>query len=375
MKPKELKLLSNVVKQPINLANSLPPRLYTSTDFLSLELGHIFEKHWLCVGTVNDIPNSGDYITSNLAGQPVFTIKGDDGEIRSYSNICLHRMMQLLHERGNSKRIICPYHAWSYDIDGQLIMAPKMEERADFDSKCFKLPELKTVVWQNWIYVTLNQDNPDITESLTKLDEILDVYRLSDYVQIDHQDNEWETNWKCLAENFMESYHLPMAHRGTIGPYSPIEKFEHFPGTDFFNYHLIYKNPDAPAGVAHAENDYMPDKWRNITILACIYPSHFIALAPDYYWYLSLQPSGVNKVRIRYGLSVPQHVLDAQPNKEKYIADMVNLFDRVNEEDKFVVEGIYKGAQGKLASNGPLNNPLESPNYEFYQFLNRAIKP
>ena len=370
---KEIKILANVVKKPIDSANSLPPELITSGDFLSLELEHIFEKYWICVGTVNELSEPGDYITSNIAGRPIVTIKSVDGKIKSFSNVCLHRMMQLLHGRGNSKRIICPYHAWSYDINGQLIKAPKMEEHAEFNSNCFSLPELKTAVWQNWIYVTLNEDSPVITESLSKLSEIFDIYRLDNYVQIDHQDNEWNTNWKCLAENFMESYHLPMAHRGTIGPYSPIEKFDHFPGTEFFNYHLIHKNADAPAGVAQSANDYMPDKWRNVTVLACIYPSHFIALAPDYYWYLSLQPNGVGKVRIRYGLSVPQHVLDAQPNKEKYITDMIDLFDRVNEEDRFVVEGIFKGAQSKLATNGPLNNPLESPNYEFYQFLYRAI--
>ena len=239
--------------------------------------------------------------------------------------------------------------------------------------KDYRLPELNTDIWEGWIYVSLNSNSKPVSQHVEALQNIIGPYGLDDYQQIDYQNNVWQTNWKCLAENFMESYHLTRAHRGTIGPYSPIEKFEHFPGNEYLNYHLIQKNHDAPAGVAHPDNDYLEGDWRQTTVLTGIYPSHFIALAPDYMWYLSLQPCGVDKVAIRYGLSVPKHILAAQSDRQQYINDMKSLFDRVNAEDKIVVEGIFNGAKGILAKNGPLNVPLEQPNYEFYQFLNHAL--
>ena len=119
----------------------------------------------------HDIPNPGDYITYAINDQPIFVIRGKDGAIRSFSNVCLHRMMTLLEDSGNCGRITCPYHGWTYDTEGRVIGAGHMGKRdPEFDKKGYRLPELRTEIWHGWIYVTLNGDAPSVARLLAELE-------------------------------------------------------------------------------------------------------------------------------------------------------------------------------------------------------------
>ena len=129
-----LKELSRIASKPFSQARCLPPSAYLSDEFLELEVQYVFQDSWICIGRLDDIPEQGDFVTSSIVGQPIFTIRNTNDEINSYSNICLHRMMTLLDGSGNTKRIVCPYHAWTYDITGQLLKAPQMNNRENFES-------------------------------------------------------------------------------------------------------------------------------------------------------------------------------------------------------------------------------------------------
>ena len=96
---------------PFEKAHAMPTSVYTSEDFLAQEIEHVFKQDWFCAGRASTLPNSGDYTTLELAGQPVMVVRDKDGELRAHSNVCLHRMSTLLHGRGNSRSIVCPYHA------------------------------------------------------------------------------------------------------------------------------------------------------------------------------------------------------------------------------------------------------------------------
>src|SRR5262245_52131785 len=112
-----LRRLVDIAATPLGEATALPPEAYRSTEFYELERERLFGKEWLCAGLAADVPNPGDYITYSINDQPLFTMRGEDGAIRSFANVCLHRMMRLLDGRGNRSRIVCPYHAWTYGID------------------------------------------------------------------------------------------------------------------------------------------------------------------------------------------------------------------------------------------------------------------
>jgi len=352
----------------------MPPEVYTCDDFHALEQSRIFAREWLCIGRADAIAKRGDYLTYSIGEQPIFVRRGKHGEIRCFANVCLHRMMRLLEGRGNCGKIVCPYHAWTYDIDGRLVRAPHMERTAGFEVCDYRLPEIRCDVWQGWIFVTLNPHIAPLAARLEALQAVVERYGMSDYVEILQQDQQWNTNWKCLTENFMEGYHLPVAHRATVGACFPVQETQFPEGgrNDAFTLQSFTKTPDAPIGTAHRDNQRLQGRWRNTSVLVTIYPSHMFSLAPDHLWYLSLQPHGTDKVDIRFGAAFAPEVLAASDDRESLVRETTEFLERVNAEDRFLVEGIFQGLKGALSKPGPLSW-LERENHEFTQYLLRRL--
>ncbi|MCA8170303.1 Rieske 2Fe-2S domain-containing protein [Burkholderia gladioli] len=348
-------------------ARAMPPAVYTSPAFLEREQQTIFRDEWLCVGRAGALANPGDYLTADLGGQPVAVLRAEDGTLRAFSNVCLHRMSVLLEGRGNVRRIVCPYHAWNYSLDGRLQGAPMMDRQAGFCKDSYALPAVRCEVWQGWIYLTLNQAAPPVATRLAELDALIDRYGMGDYVETFHEEHVWNTNWKLLAENFMESYHLPMLHRATVGPHSKLDEMECPPGLPAFNYHWITKEATLPIGNAHPDNRRLEGHWRRTTALLAIYPNHLVTLTPGYFWYLVLQPLGVDRVAIRFGGGLsPEFIDDA--DAAGHMATLKALLDEVNAEDRRGVEAVFRGVHAPLAAPGHLSH-LERPNYDFARYL------
>jgi len=142
--------------------------------------------------------------------------------------------------------------------------------------------------------------------------------------------------------------------------------FEHF------TYQLFTKSDGAPVGNAHPDNQTLIGKWRNISVMPTVFPGHMYVLAPDHLWYLCLQPKGHDKVSIKYGAAIAPEVLNAQTDKQAFIAKTKAFLDIVQVEDRGVVEGIYQGALSPLGTPGPLSW-LERENHEFTQYLARRL--
>ncbi|MCI3207804.1 MULTISPECIES: SRPBCC family protein [Pandoraea] len=348
-------------------ARAMPPGVYTSPDFLAREQQGIFAREWQCVGRASVLAAPGDYLTAQIGDQPVVVVRDEQGQLTAMSNVCLHRMSVLLEGRGNIRRIVCPYHAWNYGLDGQLKGAPMMDEQAGFCKESYRLPAIRCEQWQGWIYVTLDSHAPPVARQLSELTELIAPYGMTDYIETFYEEHVWDTNWKILAENFMESYHLPMLHRATVGPHSKLEEMECPPGLAAFNYHWITKEASLPIGNAHPDNTRLEGHWRKTTALLAIYPTHLVTLTPGYFWYLVLQPRGVGRVHIRFGGGLaPEFVAD--PQAQTYMASLKTLLDEVNAEDRRGVEAVFRGVHAPLAKPGHLSR-LERPNYDFARYL------
>ena len=371
-----LKTLATVAATPFSQADTIPPILYSSEDVHRLEKERIFAREWVCPGLAADLPNPGDYITFSINDQPVLTLRGEDGVVRSFSNVCLHRMMPLAEGRGScGRKLVCPYHAWTYDPQGKVIGAGHMGGRDPaFDKKQYRLPEIRTEIWEGWVYVTLNPDAPSVASLLAPLLPVVKNYGMEGYIPVIHQDHTWATNWKLLNENFMEGYHLPVAHKATVGAWFPVEDTV-FPEEvhDAFTYQTFTKDENARYGRAHVSNTRLQGKERFTSILPTIFPSHMYVLAPDHLWYLSLRPEGTGHVHLRFGIALAPEVHAALGDgRDAWVKELADFFDRVNAEDKFVVEGIYQGSRAPLASRGPLSW-LEREIHDFARYLAKRL--
>ena len=355
------------VSVPFTQARAMPKAVYTSPDFCAAELEHIFAKDWLCAGRADGLANPGDYLTMEIAGEPIVILRDRDGSLRGMSNVCRHRMSTLLEGRGNVRSIVCPYHAWTYNLDGSLRGAPAMTLNEGFCKEDIKLPSVRVENWLGWIMVTLNPDAPDPHEALADVENLVGYLDMGSYRETFREEFRWATNWKVLAENFMESYHLPVCHEGTIGGSVDLMKMTCPEGYPSFNYHYIMKNDTIPLSLAHPSNTTLVGDQRRITWLLSIYPALLITLTPGYFWYLCLTPDGPGHVKVLYGGGMSADWC-ADPEAEQHLATVKALLDDVNIEDKGCVERVYRGLCADLSSPGALSH-LERPNLEFAQYL------
>jgi phenylpropionate dioxygenase-like ring-hydroxylating dioxygenase large terminal subunit len=345
----------------------MPPAVYTCPDFLAREQEAIFARDWIMLGRAGRLAKPGDYLTAEIAGRPILVIRDRDGRLRALSNVCLHRMSTLLDGEGNAARIVCPYHAWTYDLDGSLAAAPAMHGNAAFRRDGHRLPEHRCEEWLGWIMVSLDPAAPPVASALSEVEGLIADYGLEAYTETFRETHLWDTNWKILAENFMESYHLPRCHAGTIGKLSKLEEMECPPGLPAFNYHTILKDDSLKIALAHPDNTRMQGDRRRTTFLLAVYPSMLVTLTPGYFWYLSLLPQGPGQVRIVFGGGMaPEFV--GSPDARAHFDQLKTLLDKVNVEDRLCTERVYRGVSSPAATAGHLSH-LERPNYDFARYL------
>ena len=353
---------------PFEQARAMPKSVYTSEDFVEAELKHVFSKDWYCVGRADALSKTGDYVTAELAGQPIVVLRDADHQLRAMSNVCLHRMSTLLQGRGNAKTIVCPYHAWTYNLDGKLRGAPAMTQNDAFCKDHYRLPQSRCEEWLGWVFVCLDPDAEPVSVQLAEVADMIAAYDMTNYSESFYEEHVWDTNWKVLAENFMESYHLPVCHAGTIGGLSKLEDMVYPPGRPAFNYHTILKDESLRIAMAHpTKNDRLKGEERRTTYLLALYPSLMITLTPGYFWYISLHPKGPGQVHIRFGGGMSNDFAEDTDISENF-TQLKTLLDEVNVEDRGCTEKVFNGLCSDAATPGHLSH-LERPNYDFVQYL------
>lgn len=364
--------LTKTASGPLEEATGADPEFYWNPDIEVREDEKIFRKDWVCTGLAAEIPQAGDYITSTIAGEPVYCIRDRVGSIRTYSNICRHRMMKILKGSGQVRNVVCPYHAWTYNFEGELIGAGHMESSKGFEKVKICLPEIRTEIWGGWIYITLNPEALSVSQLLEPLNKLVSRYQMETYVPTLKEEHIWKTNWKLLVENFMESYHLPIAHKATVGAWLKLNETV-FPKKvhEAFTYQTFGKSETATYGFAHPDNKSLKGKWRSTSVMPTVFPSHMYVLAPDHVWYLSLRPRGVGEVAVTFGLAIAPEVdasFQNSQDREMRISELSNFFEHVNSEDRAVVEGIYAGSRSSFSAPGPLSW-LEREIHDFHKYL------
>ncbi|UWQ93767.1 aromatic ring-hydroxylating dioxygenase subunit alpha (plasmid) [Rhodobacteraceae bacterium M382] len=349
-------------------ARTMPPSFYTSADFLELEKEHIFRREWICLGHVGEVPNPGDFFTTELVGEQLLVSRGHDEQVYVLSNVCRHRgNLVETAPSGNKRAFVCQYHAWTYDTDGRLKTAPLMKKAKNFDFKGCKLPQMNTEIWNNFIFVNLDGTAAPLAEQLGGLQNILHNYHHEDRNLLFMDETVWNTNWKNLTENFMEGYHLFATHPQTLQPMTPTQLCKKVPGEDRWTAYRAYYHPDfPPRGPFHAD---MTDEEKNNSVLFNVYPSFVCAIASNYTLFLCLRPAGSDKVAIRWGVCG----LKTDPEDPEVVA-YVDLCKSFNAEDKEKLETLQKAQNTRYYQTGPLApDDLEGTIWDFLGYMGRML--
>ncbi len=248
-----------------------------------------------------------------------------------------------------------------------------MDKTPGFDVANHKLKELVCETWQGFIYVSLQADPEPVGERLSALTELVGDFRMANYVPVFSEEETWNTNWKCLVENFMDAYHLHRVHKKSFGKYGSSEDQTHlFPGEDAFTYHYVQEDEGPRSVNAHPDNKWLQGPDRRRTWLINIFPSHVMQLQPDMLWYLSILPYGLDKVNICWAVSIPAEILEGAKVGQAIIDEVMELIRQVNSEDRPIVENVFRSTASPDAAQGPLSY-LERNVWEFGRYLARYL--
>ncbi|MEM7427833.1 MAG: SRPBCC family protein [Pseudomonadota bacterium] len=365
------------ISRPFDSARPIPPSANHSLEFMSLERERVFSREWICVGRSDEIAATGDYLVHDVAGVPVLVVRQESGEVRAHVNACAHRFACLVpKEKGRAKRFACRYHAWTYDLGGRLVRAPFMDMKDGFDPADHSLRGLHCEVWEGFVYVSLADQAPrPLAETLAPLTQnVVGRFDMARYRTVLRETMVWEANWKNLMENFIESYHVPIAHLKTFAKHDkPLSTYICGEGSDHYCYHRAAQPEDTGPGAAHPDNELLEGEWRRMMVDFSIFPCQLITLMPDFLWWISVQPEGIGQFRAMWGLAFPPEILAEVPEAEydDWLAAKKAYMDTANDEDKELVEALYRGSASPLLPQG-MYHPLEKNLWQFMRYLNRV---
>ena len=196
---------------------SLPGWIYRDTEFLQAEKERVFAASWQLVCHLNDIPIPGDYHTLDFMGEPLVAVRGKDRGVRAFFNVCRHRAARLVDGASGhcAGRIVCPYHAWTYELDGRLSAVPHRAEFADFSLDRFGLKPIESEIYGGFIFVRLKPGLPSVAEMLAPYAHELAAYRLEELQPLGRVTlRTRNVNWKNVTDNYSDALHITVAHPG-----------------------------------------------------------------------------------------------------------------------------------------------------------------
>jgi Rieske 2Fe-2S family protein len=335
---------------------TLPGRYYTSAEIYAEEQERIFTARWICVGRAAEIPAAGDYLLHTIAGESVIVVRGRDGILRAFYNVCRHRGTRLCEEpRGRfSETIQCPYHAWTYTIDGQLIGAPHMNEVEGFDKRDYPLHGVPVETWEGFLFVNLARDAESFAHAFAPLVGRFGRFNLSALRAARRVDYDVAANWKLIFQNYSECLHCPVIHPGLakLTPYTSGEN-DLFDGPFLGGYMVLTKEAGSLTLSGRACGTpvgRLPEEDRNRVYFYSIFPNLLLSLHPDYVMFHTLWPDGPGRTRLTCEwLFHPDSF--AEPGFDP--DDAVRFWDETNRQDWHICEQSHAGIASRAYVPGP----------------------
>ncbi|MGI9270367.1 MAG: aromatic ring-hydroxylating oxygenase subunit alpha [Woeseiaceae bacterium] len=368
-------------RAPIEEAKPLPREVYCSQEWYDLEMETIFKRSWLLATRLEEIPNKGDYVRVDLLGVPLIILRDRDDKIRALSAACRHRGAELVSGKGHCVRLVCPYHAWTYSLSGELIGAPAMQDAKGFNKADHSLPSIKAETWGGFVFVNFDQNADSLLDSLGGLPKRMESYGLEDMRVTKKWENRFNANWKVWVENSREGYHVPTIHRESLDTYYPGCKFSGFEATGEPGRYMI-NTSDTETGLYVPRNKTLPfidglsDADEASTHFLVFYPSLLLNVPPDRITFHQYFPEGPEWTRIVTWCCFPKTTVEL-PNfekdaEERYYPQM-ELFIK---EDKDVCAIVQRGLKSPMMEMGRYSPAEEQTVYDFSNWvLDKVIGP
>lgn len=340
---------------PLARARSMPAGFYTDPAIFAAERTKIFLRDWFFLAREETLPDSGDYRAFDSAGGPIVLVRGSDGVLRCFANYCRHRGSIMLEGKGNcGRRIICPYHAWSYFNDGRLYGCPDMKDAEGFDRTENGLVPLDLEIWAGFVFARFARSGPSLLEHLGDLPDRLASHHPADMRHTWTATLDVAANWKLILENAMETYHTGIVHKNSVGAQQS--------RTLATTGNWICIQVISGSSIATLSKTVPPfdpiegldEDARVGTYFTVAFPTMQFAVAQDCLWWLNTVPLATDRTILEVGGCFPAQRLQ-QPDFAVRAAPYYERWEMVAREDVGILEKQQKALGSALYRPGPLS--------------------
>lgn len=344
----------------IEQARTLPARAYVEDWYGRLESKRVFGRSWQLVGRIDQLPQVGSYLTTEVCGEPIVIVRGEEGGIHGFINICRHRAGPVASGSGICTRLRCGYHGWTYDLKGRLIGLPDFDGVADFEWLNNSLISVEVAQWEQFIFVRLpGSDGPSLTEMLGDIPNLTGHCRMSDKKLAMRREYVIDCNWKVYVDNYVEGYHVPIIHPRLMGE---IDYQQYRTVTS--RYHSLQ---DAPirSGTG-ASRHYSATESQSDALYFWIFPNLMLNIYPDNFstnLILPIGPPGTNRT-----LTIFEWFFDDVESEtaRQRISEVVELSDEIQREDISICEEVQKRLSSEYYDRGRYSPERENGLHHFH---------
>jgi Rieske 2Fe-2S family protein len=342
-------------------ARTLPQKYFVAEDVFEKERERIFARQWLCVGHESELAGTGDYLTTEAASESLIILRDQKNEVRAFYNVCRHRGTRLCEERTGrvAQTIQCPYHAWTYALDGRLLGAPHMEKVDGFDKAEHSLHAVNLAQWEGFTFVNLAEKPTPFEKVFAPLQGKFTHWNLGKLRSARRIDYDVRANWKLIFENYSECYHCPLVHPALskLTPYDSAEN-DLSEGPFLGGFMPITKGHSLtmsggvcamPVGDIKAEDHHR-------VFYYSIFPNMLLSLHPDYVMVHQVWPKTPQRTAISCDWFFHP---DAFGRADFHPEDAIAFWDMTNRQDWHVCELSQQGIASRAYQPGPYS-PRES---------------
>lgn len=346
------------VESEIENAWTLHAALYTDPKVFTAEKEKIFSRTWQVIGHASQVANPGDYFTTELVGEPLLCVRGADGKLRSFYNVCRHRAGPAAEGCGSRKLFRCGYHGWTYDLDGRLINATEIEGVKGFCAEDFALVPVRVEEWFNLVFVNLDPEARPLPESLGDLPKQADKFPFSAMQLFERRTYDMKCNWKTYVDNYLEGYHLPSVHPGLNRE------------LDYNAYvvepHAAYVRQCSPIRGAQG-GDATPRRYEEAredltTDYFWIFPNWMLNCYPD-----NVSLNVVLPLEPERTLAIFEWYLPEQDHASPAAKASVEFSDQIQVEDVAICETVQKNLRSRSYARGRYSVKQEKGVYAFHR--------
>jgi Rieske 2Fe-2S family protein len=354
---------------------TLSASAYIDATWFAAEMEHVFAKMWLAAGRAAELDRPGAFIRRDVAGASVLIVRGNDGGVRAFHNVCRHRGTRLCAaaEGAFAGSVQCPYHAWTYGLDGRLLAAPQMDDVAGFERSEYSLSAVGCDVWDGHIFINLSPSPAPLRSQLADLPARFAPWQMQDLRRAFRTEYDIATNWKLVVQNYNECLHCPIIHP-LLNRMHHYLAAENVPTTESYcGGAMGFKD-----GVETLSSDgklrraYLPglgDRERALVNYFAIYPNLLLTLHPDYMMTITIWPQSPGRTT----LIAEWHFHPDEMQRPGFVfEDAVEFWDRTNREDWAISEQSYLGISSRGYQPGPYSD-RERQLWEFDQFVLKKV--